>query len=203
MRAARCCATSRSRRRPTTSRRLVDDARDAPGVHLLNFEFRFDPLRRRTRDLVQSGVLGTVEHVTWTHHQRGIAPSVATLRLAVRPGTRRRLDRRVGVARGRHAALHVRRDRVGGSFRASADRDRTARPRRSRRAVAGVHCGGRPERVADLARWRDRDHRLVVRRVGHVAAADHDRRERRDARERRRSAAVGARRIGSPATIWR
>jgi predicted dehydrogenase len=54
-----------------TSRRLVEDARGAPGVHLLNFEFRFDPLRRRTRDLVQSGVLGTVEHVNWTHLSAG------------------------------------------------------------------------------------------------------------------------------------
>ena len=49
------------------SRRLVADAHDAPGVHLLNFEFRFDPLRRRTRELVQAGTLGVVEHVTWTH----------------------------------------------------------------------------------------------------------------------------------------
>jgi predicted dehydrogenase len=53
------------------SRRLVDDARDAPGVHLLNFEFRFDPMRERTRDLVAAGVLGTVEHVVWTHHSSG------------------------------------------------------------------------------------------------------------------------------------
>lgn len=53
------------------SRRLVDDARDIPGVHLLNFEFRFDPLRQRTRELVAAGVLGTVEHVVWTHHSAG------------------------------------------------------------------------------------------------------------------------------------
>jgi predicted dehydrogenase len=53
------------------SRRLVDDARDAPGVHLLNFEFRFDPLRERTRDLVASGALGTIEHVVWTHQSAG------------------------------------------------------------------------------------------------------------------------------------
>ncbi len=54
-----------------SSRRLVDAARDAPGVHLLNFEFRFDPLRRRTRELVRTGVLGTVEHMTWTHVSAG------------------------------------------------------------------------------------------------------------------------------------
>lgn len=53
------------------SRRLVDDASDAPGVHLLNFEFRFDPLRERMRDLVAAGVLGMVEHVVWTHHSAG------------------------------------------------------------------------------------------------------------------------------------
>ena len=53
------------------SRQLVADARDATGVHLLNFEFRFDPLRERTRDLVAAGVLGTVEHVVWTHHSAG------------------------------------------------------------------------------------------------------------------------------------
>lgn len=54
-----------------TSRRLVADARDSPGVHLLNFEFRFDPLRERTRDLVAAGVLGRIEHVVWTHHSAG------------------------------------------------------------------------------------------------------------------------------------
>jgi predicted dehydrogenase len=53
------------------SRRLVDAARAAPGVHLLNFEFRFEPLRQRTRDLVAAGVLGTIEHVAWTHLSSG------------------------------------------------------------------------------------------------------------------------------------
>jgi predicted dehydrogenase len=53
------------------SRRLVDAARDAPGVHLLNFEFRFDPVRMRARGLVQSGALGPIEHVAWTHFSAG------------------------------------------------------------------------------------------------------------------------------------
>jgi predicted dehydrogenase len=53
------------------SRGLVEDALDAPGVHLVNFEFRFDPLRRRTRELVETGALGSVEHVTWTHVSAG------------------------------------------------------------------------------------------------------------------------------------
>ena len=54
-----------------TSRRLVADAAGSPGVHLVNFEFRFDPLRERTRELVAAGALGTVEHVVWTHHSSG------------------------------------------------------------------------------------------------------------------------------------
>jgi predicted dehydrogenase len=53
------------------SRRLLDDSRDAPGVHLVNFEFRFDPVRRRARELVQSGAVGAVEHVAWTHLSAG------------------------------------------------------------------------------------------------------------------------------------
>lgn len=53
------------------SRRLVDAARDAPGVHLVNFEFRFDPVRQRASDLVASGVLGAIEHVSWTHLSAG------------------------------------------------------------------------------------------------------------------------------------
>jgi predicted dehydrogenase len=53
------------------SRRLADDARAAPGVHLLNFEFRSDPLRQRTRELIATGALGTIEHVSWTHISSG------------------------------------------------------------------------------------------------------------------------------------
>jgi predicted dehydrogenase len=54
-----------------TSRQLADAAREAPGVHLVNFEFRFDPLRSRARELVGTGALGTVEHVAWTHLSAG------------------------------------------------------------------------------------------------------------------------------------
>ena len=53
------------------SRRLVADTRGAPGVHLVNFEFRFDPVRRRARELVKAGVLGPVEQLTWTHCTAG------------------------------------------------------------------------------------------------------------------------------------
>ncbi len=54
-----------------TSRTLAHDAAGAPGVHLVNFEFRFDLLRGRIRDLVVGGALGTVEHVAWTHLSGG------------------------------------------------------------------------------------------------------------------------------------
>lgn len=54
-----------------TSRRLAADAPGAPGVHLLNFEFRFDAARVRTRELVAAGALGTVERVTWSHLSAG------------------------------------------------------------------------------------------------------------------------------------
>lgn len=54
-----------------TSRALVADARNGPGVHLLNFEFRFDPVRERMREVVASGALGVVEHVAWTHISAG------------------------------------------------------------------------------------------------------------------------------------
>jgi predicted dehydrogenase len=53
------------------SRRLADDARGAPGVHLLNFEFRFDAARVKARELVASGALGRIEHVSWTHISAG------------------------------------------------------------------------------------------------------------------------------------
>jgi hypothetical protein len=44
-------------------RRLADDT----GVlHIVNFEFRNHPVRRRMRELLQAGVVGTVEHVAWT-----------------------------------------------------------------------------------------------------------------------------------------
>ena len=54
-----------------TSRRLAADAAGAPGVHLLNFEFRFDAARVRTRELIAAGALGRVERVVWTHLSAG------------------------------------------------------------------------------------------------------------------------------------
>ena len=57
--------------RATESEQLVRDANDAGVVHLLNFEFRCDPVRERMRDLVTAGAVGTVEHVQWTHVSSG------------------------------------------------------------------------------------------------------------------------------------
>jgi predicted dehydrogenase len=54
-----------------TSRRLVADSKSAVGLHLVNFEFRFDPVRRRMREVVAAGALGPVEHVSWVHVTAG------------------------------------------------------------------------------------------------------------------------------------
>ena len=53
------------------SRGLVAASEGAAGVHLVNFEFRFDPVRRRMRELVASGALGAVEHISWVHVTAG------------------------------------------------------------------------------------------------------------------------------------
>jgi predicted dehydrogenase len=41
-------------------------AREAGVVNLVNYEFRYNPVRQRLRQLVQSGAIGVVEHVQWT-----------------------------------------------------------------------------------------------------------------------------------------
>jgi len=40
-------------------------------IHLLNFEFRHHPARRRMRELVTGGALGSIRHLTWIHHSAG------------------------------------------------------------------------------------------------------------------------------------
>ncbi|MGQ0803916.1 MAG: Gfo/Idh/MocA family protein [Actinomycetota bacterium] len=40
-------------------------------VHLLNFEFRHDPVRVRLHELVAGGAIGAIEHVQWTHISSG------------------------------------------------------------------------------------------------------------------------------------
>ncbi len=50
---------------------LLAAAEAADCLHLLNFEFRFEPMRRRLRALVTNGAVGEVDHVTWTHLSAG------------------------------------------------------------------------------------------------------------------------------------
>jgi predicted dehydrogenase len=52
---------------------LTAAAEAAECVHLVNFEFRHDPMRRLLRELVQDGSVGTPEHVGWTHFSAGSA----------------------------------------------------------------------------------------------------------------------------------
>lgn len=37
-------------------------------LHLVNFEFRYDPIRERLKALLTDGAVGAPEHVSWTHH---------------------------------------------------------------------------------------------------------------------------------------
>jgi predicted dehydrogenase len=50
---------------------LLAAAEAAEVLHLLNFEFRFDPVRERLRALLTGGAIGRPEHVVWTHHSSG------------------------------------------------------------------------------------------------------------------------------------
>ncbi len=45
---------------------MLERARDRGVVHLLNFEFRHDPARRRVKELIDSGEIGRVTHIHWT-----------------------------------------------------------------------------------------------------------------------------------------
>ena len=45
---------------------MLERALEAGVVHLLNFEFRHDPGRRRLKELIDSGVIGRVTHIHWT-----------------------------------------------------------------------------------------------------------------------------------------
>jgi predicted dehydrogenase len=53
------------------SRALYDEARERGVVHLVNFEFRYDPVRRALREAIADGAVGRVEHVQWTHLSAG------------------------------------------------------------------------------------------------------------------------------------
>jgi predicted dehydrogenase len=48
------------------SRQMLDRAEAQGVVHLLNFEFRHDPGRRRVKEIIESGAIGRVTHIHWT-----------------------------------------------------------------------------------------------------------------------------------------
>ena len=50
---------------------LLAAADAADCLHLLNFEFRYDPMRVLVRDLITDGAVGRPEHVSWTHFSAG------------------------------------------------------------------------------------------------------------------------------------
>lgn len=50
---------------------LLAAAEAAECLHLLNFEFRYDPTRQAIRELIADGAIGAPEHVTWTHLSSG------------------------------------------------------------------------------------------------------------------------------------
>ena len=45
---------------------MCELAREAGVMNFVNYEFRCHPLRRRLRELVRDGAMGTVEHLQWT-----------------------------------------------------------------------------------------------------------------------------------------
>ncbi|MEX0663895.1 MAG: Gfo/Idh/MocA family oxidoreductase [Acidimicrobiia bacterium] len=53
------------------SEALLAAAEAAECVHLVNFEFRYDPMREKLRSLIAEGVIGPPEHVSWTHISAG------------------------------------------------------------------------------------------------------------------------------------
>jgi predicted dehydrogenase len=50
---------------------LLADAERAGVVHLVNFEFRWQPSRVALRDALTAGAIGRAEHVTWAHLSAG------------------------------------------------------------------------------------------------------------------------------------
>ena len=55
----------------TQAHDLLAAAEVAECVHLLNFEFRYDPTRALVRQLIADGAIGAPEHVQWTHVSAG------------------------------------------------------------------------------------------------------------------------------------
>ncbi len=47
------------------AQQMLDRAREKGVIHLLNFEFRYDPGRLRVKEILDSGAIGKVVHVNW------------------------------------------------------------------------------------------------------------------------------------------
>jgi predicted dehydrogenase len=50
------------------ARQMLARAQDAGVLHMLNFEFRQDPGRRRVKEIIDSGAIGRVVHVNWNFY---------------------------------------------------------------------------------------------------------------------------------------
>lgn len=57
---------------------MVDLATEAGVVHLVNFEMRYDPLRKRLRELLDDGTIGSLEHMH-------LSTYLSTTRVPLRP----------------------------------------------------------------------------------------------------------------------
>jgi len=55
----------------TQSEAMLGAAEAAECLHLVNFEFRYEPMRELLRALVAEGAIGTPEHIGWTHVTSG------------------------------------------------------------------------------------------------------------------------------------
>jgi predicted dehydrogenase len=56
---------------PDEAASLCKEAEVAEVVHLVNFEFRHSPGRRRIKELLDDGAVGRPEHLLWTHISAG------------------------------------------------------------------------------------------------------------------------------------
>jgi predicted dehydrogenase len=53
------------------ARQMLARARDKGVIHLLNFEFRHDPGRKRVKEIIESGAIGKVTHIHWMFFNAG------------------------------------------------------------------------------------------------------------------------------------
>jgi predicted dehydrogenase len=53
------------------AREMLDAARSAGVVHLVNFEFRHDRARQRLKGWIDDGAIGQVQHIGWTLYSNG------------------------------------------------------------------------------------------------------------------------------------